>query len=283
MRRRVQTRTNQDAATSPETLAAQYADGDNLRSRISIYDYLERVGESPDTLERWVLDHVAWRASMTAADVGCGPGPYLAELSVRAARVVALDLSPGMLRDASIRFAASRRPSVVVADAQRLPLPDRSVDVVLCAHMLYHVPDIDAAVAEFRRVLAPGGTLLVVLNGPDDKAEIRTLWRDAALSVSEAAFTPPHWGDRANLDNAPEMLGAHFPSVTVDRLRGVFRFPAAGPPLTWVESLRPGTEHLVADAGWTAVNARIRERIEEIVARDGEFRVSQQSGVIVAR
>ncbi|HEY7946866.1 MAG TPA: class I SAM-dependent methyltransferase, partial [Acidimicrobiales bacterium] len=219
MRRGEETRTDQDTATSPETLAAQYACGDNLRSRISIYDYLERVGESPSGLEGWVLDHVEWSATTSAADVGCGPGPYLAELSTRAARVVALDLSPGMVRDARTRFAAFPRPSVVVADAQRLPLPDRSLDVVLCAHMLYHVPDIDAAVVEFRRVLAPGGTLLVVLNGSIDKTEITTLWRDAARSVSEAAFVPPHWGDRANLDNVPAMVGVHFGSVTVDRLR----------------------------------------------------------------
>ena len=244
-------RSNQDAATSPEMLAAQYADGANLRSRVSIYDYLERVGEAPAALESWVLDHVAWQASMTAADVGCGPGPYLAELTERAARVVALDLSPGMLRaarnhaarnhaarnhaarnHAARNHAAASRPlSMVVADVQELPLPDASMDVVLAGHMLYHVADIDAAVAEFRRVLVPGGTLLVVLNGADDKSEIRTVWHDAALSVSEGnsdvAFDPPHWGDRANLDNVPTMLGADFPSVTVDRLRGA---SASRPP-----------------------------------------------------
>jgi ubiquinone/menaquinone biosynthesis C-methylase UbiE len=67
-------------------------------------------------------------------DVGCGDGrlPSL----YAAPEVVAVDSSP---------------------DATELPFPDGSFDVVTCSHMLYHVPDPDGALAEFVRVLRPGG------------------------------------------------------------------------------------------------------------------------------
>lgn len=46
-------------------------------------------------------------------------------------------------------------------DLQAIELPDRCVDVILCSHVLEHVPDTDAALVELRRVLAPGGHLLL--------------------------------------------------------------------------------------------------------------------------
>jgi SAM-dependent methyltransferase len=46
-------------------------------------------------------------------------------------------------------------------DLQKIDLPDACVDVMLCAHVLEHVPDTDAALSELRRVIAPGGHLLL--------------------------------------------------------------------------------------------------------------------------
>jgi SAM-dependent methyltransferase len=268
-------------ATTPEVLGGQYASSANLMSRVSIYSYLEPAPNVPARWERWVLDHVDWTGSEAVADVGCGPGSSLGELSARAATTVALDLSVGMLREVRTRFGT--KVPVAAADAQRLPLPDASLDVVLAAHMLYHLPDIGAGIGEFRRVLRPGGTLLVALNGAHDKAEIRALWKDAALAVSGSAFEPSHWGDRANLDNAGALLASNFSSVTIDRLPGMFRFPTPDPPMRWIDSLRPGTESRVGDAEWAAVAAEARRRIEEIIALDGEFTVRKDSGVVIGR
>jgi ubiquinone/menaquinone biosynthesis C-methylase UbiE len=59
------------------------------------------------------------------------------------------------------------------ADAGQLPFRDASIDVLLAAFILCHVPDVDVAVAEFRRVTRPGGTLLIALNRAGDKTELR--------------------------------------------------------------------------------------------------------------
>ena len=67
--------------------------------------------------------------------------------------------SAGMLR-------AVRYPALFCADVAALPLRDGSFDVVLAAHMLYHVPDRRAAVSELRRVLVPAGVCIAVTNGP---------------------------------------------------------------------------------------------------------------------
>ena len=95
-------------------------------------------------------------------------------------RAIGIDLSAGMLRSLG-DLRQSGRLSLVQADARRLPLPDQAVDVAMAMHMLYHVPDIPAAVRELRRVTKPGGTVLASTNNSDSLAEIHDLL-NAAVS-----------------------------------------------------------------------------------------------------
>jgi demethylmenaquinone methyltransferase/2-methoxy-6-polyprenyl-1,4-benzoquinol methylase len=97
-------------------------------------------------------------AGEVAADVACGTGRLAEELARLApgARVVGFDFSAEM-----VRRAAAGRPRFAVADALRLPLADASVDVVTIAFGLRNLPEPAAGLLEFRRVLRPGGRLVV--------------------------------------------------------------------------------------------------------------------------
>lgn len=91
-------------------------------------------------------------------DVGCGTGWLAAGLRRAGLRdTVGLDVSAGMLGRAR---AAGAWP-LVQADAGRLPLADASVDVVAGRGVLHHVPDVEAALGEWRRVLRPGGAVVL--------------------------------------------------------------------------------------------------------------------------
>src|SRR5204863_1512025 len=75
-------------------------------------------------------------------------------------QAVATDVSPGML--SILRQSAAElglRVETAVCDASALPFPDNSFDLVFGHAVLHHLPDLDAAFAEFRRVLGPGGML----------------------------------------------------------------------------------------------------------------------------
>jgi SAM-dependent methyltransferase len=271
------------SGTARPLVDAQYATSDNLARRVGVYRFLHEDTPLAGGFDSWVLDHHRWRGTETVLDLGCGPGPYVPALLGRARRVVATDLSVGMLGECRARAPAGAHVAVTAGDARHLPLASGSADVVLAAHMLYHVADVTGAVAECRRVLAPGGALLAVLNGGDDKAEIRALWRDAGQAVLGPAFDVPRWGARANLDNAPAIVGDHFASVTVDRRAGEFRFPTADPVVAWIDSLRAGTEHLFGDDEWQAVMTETARRAQGRIDRDGVFRATKESGVVVAR
>lgn len=92
-------------------------------------------------------------------DVGGGPGRMAVPLSERH-RVTLCDLSRDMLAVARARDGGERL-RLATADARSLPFATNSFDYVLCIDVLPHVPDPRPALAEARRVLRPGGTLIV--------------------------------------------------------------------------------------------------------------------------
>jgi ubiquinone/menaquinone biosynthesis C-methylase UbiE len=93
-----------------------------------------------------------------AVDVACGTGRHTAHLAALGHKVVGVDASPEML-------AVARRKlpelTFVHAELHELPVADASVDALVCALALTHLPDLRPALAEFTRVLKPGGHLVI--------------------------------------------------------------------------------------------------------------------------
>jgi SAM-dependent methyltransferase len=116
---------------------------------------------------RALLDAIAGAAPRVILDAGCSSGYLLDDLAraYPSAQLIGVDLLAGGLRRA---HALVPRAQLLQADVRALPLADESVDAVLSANLLEHVPDDAGALAELRRVLRPGGlAALVVPAGPD--------------------------------------------------------------------------------------------------------------------
>lgn len=112
-----------------------------------------------------VLRRLAPAAGERVLDVGCGPGL----LSIELARAVGsgglvrgVDASPEMIEAATQRCAGMPHAAFEVADAQKLPFGDAEFDVLVCTQVLEYVPDVERALAEFRRVMRPGARLLLM-------------------------------------------------------------------------------------------------------------------------
>ncbi len=97
-------------------------------------------------------------------DVGCGPGFYVAELLEAVGTngsVVGIDSSDSMLALAARRCAGHDNAAFHEADATALPVEDDGFDAALSVQVLEYVAEIPAALAELRRVLRPGGRLVI--------------------------------------------------------------------------------------------------------------------------
>src|SRR5918996_3736926 len=99
-----------------------------------------------------------------ALDAACGTGRLSALLAERGHRIIGVDSSPDMLARARERVPAG---DFHLGDLSRLPVPDDSVDLIVCSLALTHVPDLKPVLAEFARVLRPGGHLMTCDIHPD--------------------------------------------------------------------------------------------------------------------
>jgi SAM-dependent methyltransferase len=104
----------------------------------------------------------AERAAGTVLDHGCGAGEGAASLAAAGLRVIAVDEDGSALRYAAAAFAG---PRFVRMDGERLALADECVDAVISVEVVEHVPNPAVYLAEARRVLRPGG--LLVLTTPN--------------------------------------------------------------------------------------------------------------------
>jgi ubiquinone/menaquinone biosynthesis C-methylase UbiE len=147
-----------------------------------------------------VLRALRASAPRRVLDVGCGTGLLTARIrrGLPDVRVVGCDFSAGMLRHAAAR---TREVAWARGDAQRLPLRDASFDAVVSTEAFHWFPDQGRALAEFHRVLAPGGRVyLALINTPFTAAS--ELLRVGSRLVGEPFYWPTREQMRRMLENA---------------------------------------------------------------------------------
>ena len=144
-------------------------------------------------LDRAMLADFADRVDGPVADVGCGTGRLTAYLAGLGLDVVGIDLSPGMVAVARRTYPSLR---FEVGSMTALDLPDGGVAGVLAWYSIIHTPPegLPSVVAELRRVLAPGGHLLLGLPGrrrraPLDDPRVRA----RRASATRGCTRPTRW------------------------------------------------------------------------------------------
>jgi SAM-dependent methyltransferase len=270
----------QQVGTDPAFVREQYSDADRLRIRIETHTRYSQ-GETERILDECV-DALCLAPGMRVLDVGCGAGGWHARIAAAGATLVGIDLMPGMLREARAAGAALEpTPVLAQADAQALPFGVATVDRVLCAGVLYHVPDCERALREVRRVLRPRGQAVISTNGAYAMRRIYELHADAAreLGYEPLPITPGHF----TMDDLP-LVQRVFPSAKRHVLEGALVFDSPEPALRFYATNRiDALRNRPHDASHRArLQVAMRERIEAIIQQEGTFVVPKSVGFFVA-
>jgi len=161
------------------------------------------------------LDYIQ-HAPRSILDVGAGTGEATLALARRypKARTIALDFALAMLQRARRRGPWRRRLRCLCGDAERLPLADRSVDLIFSNAALQWCNDLDEVFREFLRVLSPGGLLMFSTYGPDTLRELRESW-----AVVDGASHVSPFVDLHDIGDAMLRAGLADPVVDVDRMQ----------------------------------------------------------------
>jgi ubiquinone/menaquinone biosynthesis C-methylase UbiE len=151
-------------------------------------------------------------ASGRVVELGAGTGVNVDLYPAAVEELVLVEPDPHMAKRLRARVAASPRPATIAeAPGERLPLPDDSFDVAVATLVLCTVPDPAAALAELRRVLVPGGRLLLIEHVRAEQADTAR-WQDRL----EKPWRFLADGCHCNRDTAATLSAAGFEAVELE-------------------------------------------------------------------
>ena len=188
------------------TLEKQYRTDSNLSVRINLHD---KYSVNKQGFGRWIASHYDFQPGMRILELGCGNGsmwPEIISSLPLGCELILSDFSQGMLEAARARVGAREGLTYQKINIMEIPYETGSMDVVIANMMLYHVPDIDLALSEVRRVLKPGGIFYCATYGENS---IMT-WLNDVFSGFDIDI---HMNIAFTLQNGKNMLLKQFNSV----------------------------------------------------------------------
>lgn len=260
--------------TDPQYLKNdQYRDASNLDARAEIH---RRFSTNPHGWFPWVFDILETLPNTARVlELGCGPGYMWKECVDRIPdgwSITMSDLSEGMV-DAVWRnlVVTERAFKYEQFDAQSIPYPDETFDIVIANFMLYHVPDRPKALQEIHRVLKNAGHLIAATAGQRHLDELNHWLKKANPVTDYVPFNSPF-----TLDNRLEQLKSSFSSVEIKRYDDDLRVTEIEPLMAYIYSTIKAKE--VSEAAL----AEIRQDLEDILSDKGEIFITKDAGLFMA-
>lgn len=170
-----------------------------FEAQAPVWDSIRSLHVAETEVERAIDRALGRRGLGTLVDIGTGTGRMIELFGPRASEAIGIDRSSEMLRLARVKLeSAGVRSSLRQGDMYALPLAGGSADCVIIHQVLHYAHAPADAIAEAARVLAPGGTLLVVDFAAHDREELRA--RDAHLRLGFADEVMTGWFASAGLE-----------------------------------------------------------------------------------
>ena len=255
-----------------EVLQEQYKDGTNLSARIRLH---ARFSTNRIGMFNWIFDQMKVPENARVLEVGTGTAQFWIRNAKRIPprwRITVSDFSLGILKEglADAAARAARSFNAAQLDAQTLPFKDGVFDAIIANHMLYHVPDVPAALREFRRVLVPGGACYAATMGRASMKEFHdAAYRFLGFRMSQSA---EHFGLETGLAPMREC----FSQVDLLRYPDSLIVTEVGPLIDWINSTRVGSKAAPENL------AALKDYFEAEISKHGEYRITKDAGMFVA-
>jgi ubiquinone/menaquinone biosynthesis C-methylase UbiE len=260
----------------------QYAADERRRA---LLETRESLSEPPIDFVGWALDGIRWQGHETVLDVGCGYGSHYDKLLLRYPEIkyYGLDIAPVILQN----HPAREQGQLVTADAQQLPYPDGTFDVVMANNLLYHVDDVEQSINEFKRVLKPDGALMVTTLSHANLSELRMLLRKAVVLLAQS---PPSTvrmaetvSDSFSLEEGTHILARHFSGISRFEMPSTLVFRDIDTLMSYLSNIQTlMTMTLPTGVMWDDVMSLLQQMAGQMIQQYHELKFTRINGVLVA-
>jgi ubiquinone/menaquinone biosynthesis C-methylase UbiE len=267
-----------DQHTDPKHLTnAAYDEAGKLDARNEIQ---AAYGTHPVPWFQWVFAALDIRKNARVLELGCGSGMLWEENRSRILpgwNLILTDRSVGMLRASRQNLDAARLPArYLCTDSQHIPFPSKSFDIVVAIGLFDHIPNLNQALQEARRVLKPGGQLLASAGGQRHLAELRQLLKP--YLPRERVDLLGGEEERFGAENGARRLAPFFEEVTQRDYPDRMVFTEIQPILDYVLS----EESIVWDMPMTHLS-RFVHSVKRQMTERGQVSVTIQKSLFLAK
>lgn len=256
-------------------LKDQYSDSKKFMARIELN---RRFKTNRYSWPLWIFDQIQFSKGAKVLEIGCG-NAILWKTNLNRipedANILLSDFSEGMLNDARKVLGESvDRFKYEVLEAQEIPYPDDSFDIIIANLMLYHIPDRKKAISEMSRVLKEDGALYATTFGINDMKE----FKEIVISFDDEIYHSAEPFARAfGLENGQEQLNQSFDQVQMIKFENSLE----------ITEYRPVVDYMLSFGG---VNQKLkgqkRKEFEDylngILKKEGKIRVTKDTGIFIA-
>lgn len=218
----------------------QYKNSKNLDTRIGIH---ELYSTNKQDWHLWLMEQYHIPENSIILELGCGSGAFWQKNKSAVEdnwKITLSDFSQGMLDNAKDHVDDLANVDYKVINIMDIPFPENSFDIVIANHMLYHVPDVQQALSEVRRVLKPNGTFYCSTIGAKHMSELNT-WLTQLDSRYDYVSAQKH-ASQFGLENGEEQLKEFFTSIELKPFEGGLEVTEAEPLAEYIFSAKSFSE-----------------------------------------
>lgn len=264
-------------------LSSQYKSANNLKARIFLH---EKYGTGKIDFHKWLFEHIDIKDNARILELGTGSARVWVQNKNRipqAWNITLSDFSEGMLAEAEKNLVDIEHDfSFKQIDIQDIPFEDNSFDMLMANHMLYHVPDIDKAIKEVKRVLKPKGKFYASTNAKGHMLEAtQMLSKVAQILPSEVVAN--NFSHSFTLESAPDYLNKYFKTIkrfdlnseiVVDKVEPVMAYLMS---MTAVDKLKDLMPLAKQEKAMKLIIELIKEKLI-----NGPIKIGTKTGLLVA-
>lgn len=250
----------------------QYASSKNLEARMSIYQY----SIDSKTFSKWLAEQINPGNNLKILELGCGTGDLWIDLkpSFPNCYILLSDLSEGMLEKAKGNLGENAFGYEII-DFHNIPYPDKTFDIIISNHNLYHAGDLNKVLSEISRVITDGGVFYSTTNSIAHLASLRELtnitddrlWPNSGLTSAFGAET------------GLEILSNYFQYTEQRYFQNELRIKDIASIINYFMSVRDERVHQIIKQSAN----QIKERFEAKIRQHGYYKVKTKVCLFICR
>ena len=253
----------------------QYKTHKNLSKRMNLWSY----GSNPESLQRWIFSKIQIQEHERVLELGCGTGQLWLDNFKNVpsnCSIVLSDFSKEMLNKAKVNLQPLNLPiKFEIIDAEKIPYTNKIFDVVISCHMLYHIPNIQAALMSINRILKPSGRFIATTIGQQHIQELIDLLSEFGLYSKKMLNLFSEFRN----ETGREVLKPYFSEIRFHEYINQVVISSVEPIMSYIESMFPIEDF----PNFQGKKAEVEEAIVKIIEKHSKFKITGITGLFEAR